>query len=107
MANSAADPTAAAELPPPVLLDVRASSTDAYARQQTLTYRAKLTRDGTLTHVVMSVPTNTSFGRLRSSSGTVTYYRRNQILWRPAKPLALKAGRMLTIPVCGLTWRQA
>jgi hypothetical protein len=107
MANSAAGPTVAAELPPPVLLDLRASSTDAYARQQTLTYRAKLTRDGTLTHVVISVPTNTSFGRLRSSSGIVTYYRRNQIIWRPAKPLALKAGMMLIIPVSGLTWRQA
>jgi hypothetical protein len=97
---------ASAALPPPVPLGLNASTTDAWARQQTLTYRAKLTYGGTLTHIVMSVPTNTNFGKLRSSSGTVAYYRPNQIIWRPAKPLVLPAGVNLIIPVSGLTWRQ-
>jgi hypothetical protein len=106
MTTSDADEAARAALPPPVPLGLHASTTDAWARQQTLTYRAQLTRGGTLTHIVMSVPTNTNFGRLRSSSGTVAYYRPNQIIWRPANPLALPAGANLVIPVSGLTWRQ-
>ena len=97
---------AAAALPPPVPLGLSASSTDAYAKQQTLTYRAKVTRSGTLTHIVMTVPPGTSLGKLRSSSGTVAYYRPNQIIWRPAKPIAVSAGANLVIPVTGLTWRQ-
>ena len=96
-----------AALPPAVPLGLNASSTDAFAKQQTLTYRASLTYSGTLTHIVMSVPTGTNFGKLRSSSGTVAYYRPNQVIWRPAKPLVLNAGANLVIPVSGLTWRQA
>ena len=49
----------------------------------------------------MSVSTNTNFGKLRSSSGTVAYYRPNQIIWRPANPLVLRAGVNLIIPVSG------
>ena len=97
-------PASAAPLPPPVPLSLSASSTDAYLRQQTLTYRAPLNRSGTLTHIVMTVPTGTTLGALRSSSGTVSYYRPNQIIWRPAKPLVLSAGVNLVIPVFGLTW---
>ena len=105
---SSDDPAVAAAgaLPPPVPLDLNASTTDAFARQQTLTYRAKLARGGVLTHIVMSVPTDTNFGRLRSSSGTVAPYRRNQIIWRPSTPLSLAAGARLVIPVSGLTWRR-
>ena len=98
---------AAAALPPPVALGLSASSTDAYAKQQTLTYRAKLTKSGTLTHIVMTVPTGTSLGKLRSSSGTVAYYRPNQIIWRPVKPLVLSAGANLVIPVTGMSWAAA
>ena len=49
MLSWAAVPAAAA-LPTPVPLGLSASTTDAYARWQTLTYRAKVTRSGTLTH---------------------------------------------------------
>ena len=101
-----ADLPAAAALPPPGPLGLSASTTDAYARTQTLTYRATLTKSGTLTHIVMTVPTGTWLGKLRSSSGTVSYYRPDQIIWRPAKPLVLSAGAKLVIPVTGLTWRQ-
>jgi hypothetical protein len=105
MLSWAAVPAAAA-LPTPVPLGLSASTTDAYARWQTLTYRAKVTRSGTLTHIVMTVPTGTWLGKLRSSSGTVAYYRPDQIIWRPAKPVAVTAGANLVIPVTGLTWRQ-
>ena len=98
---------AEAALPPPVPLSLSASTTDSYAKQQTLTYRAKLSRSGTLTHIVMTVPTGTSLGKLRSSSGTVAYYKPNQIIWRPVKPLAVSAGATLVIPVSGMSWRQA
>ncbi len=98
---------AEAALPPPVPLSLSASTTDAYAKQQTLTYRAKLSRSGTLTHIVMTVPTGTGLGKLRSSSGTVAYYKPNQIIWRPVKPLALSAGANLVIPVSGMSWSQA
>ena len=106
MASSAAEDSASAALPPPVPLGLNASTTDAWARQQTLTYRAKLTHGGTLTHIVMSVPTNTILASLRSSSGTVAYYKPNQVIWRPAKPLVLSTGVNLVIPVSGLIWRQ-
>jgi hypothetical protein len=96
-----------AALPPPVPLSLNASTTDAYAKQQTLTYRAKVSRSGTLTHIVMTVPTGTVLGKLRSSSGTVAYYKPNQIIWRPVKPIALSAGANLVIPVSGLSWSQA
>jgi hypothetical protein len=102
---SDAMPKASAALPPPVPLNLSASSTDAYLRQQTLTYRATLSKSGTLTHIVMTIPPETALGKLRSSSGTVAYYRPNQLIWRPAKPLVLSAGANLVIPVFGLTWR--
>ena len=101
-----ADVPAAAALPPPVPLGLSASSTDAYLRQQTLTYRATVTKSGTLSHIVMTVPTGTWLGKLRSSSGTVSYYRPDQIIWRPAAPIAVSAGATLVIPVTGLSWRQ-
>jgi hypothetical protein len=97
---------AEAALPPPVPLSLSASSTDAYLKQQTLTYRAALTSGGTLTHIVMTVPPGTGLGKLRSSSGTVAYYKPNQIIWRPAKPITVSAGAKLVIPVFGLTWHQ-
>ena len=106
MSSNHPAPAAAAALPPPVPLGLEASTTDAFAKQQTLTYRAKLTRGGLLTHIVMSVPTDTNLGKLRSSSGTVKPYRRNQIIWRPAKPFSLAAGAKLVIPVSGLSWRR-
>ena len=97
---------AEAALPPPVPLSLSASSTDAYLKQQTLTYRAALTSGGTLTHIIMTVPPGTGLGKLRSSSGTVAYYKPNQIIWRPANPIAVSAGANLVIPVFGLTWSQ-
>ena len=58
------------------------------------------------THCYDSSP-GTGLGKLRSSSGTVAYYKPNQIIWRPAKPITVSAGAKLVIPVFGLTWQQA
>lgn len=96
----------AAALPPPTVLSMATSTHDSYARYQTISYVATLQKSGTLSYIVMTIPTGATVGTIRSSSGTVEYYKPGQIIWRPASPLKVTAGARLGIPVVGINFNQ-
>lgn len=98
--------TAHAALPPPTVLSMATSTHDSYARYQTISYVATLQKSGTLSYIVMTIPAGANVGAIRSTSGTVQYYKPGQIIWRPAAPLKVTAGAKLGIPVVGINFNQ-
>lgn len=40
---------------------------------------------------------------LRTSSGTVSYYKSGQIIWRPTKPYTIAAGAKFNLPIAGVS----
>lgn len=93
-------------LPPPTPLTMTTSSHDAYAKYQTIHYVATLQKSGTLSYIVMTLPTGATVSSPRSTSGTVQAYKTGQIIWRPASPLKVTAGAKLAIPVTGIYYNQ-
>lgn len=93
-------------LPPPTTLSMATSTHDSYARYQTIAYTAPLQKSGTLSYIVMTIPDGANVGTIRSSSGTVQYYKPGQIIWRPASPIKVTAGARLGIPVVGINFNQ-
>lgn len=94
-------------LPPATPLSLATSSKDAYAKFQTINYSAVTSKPGTLSYIILTIPTGATVSSPRSSSGTVSAYKTGQIIWRPAKPIVVKAGARLSIPVTGINYNQA
>lgn len=93
-------------LPSPSILSMTTSSHDAYAKYQTISYIAQVQKAGTLSHIIMTIPTGANVGTIRSSSGTVKYYKPGQVIWQPASPIRVVAGSKLSIPVVGINFNQ-
>ncbi|MBC7764340.1 hypothetical protein H7Y29_01365 [Microbacteriaceae bacterium] len=94
-------------LPSPSTLSLSTSSHDAFAKYQTITYRATVTKPGKLTHIIMTLPAGATVANPRSSSGTVAAYKPGQIIWKPAAPINVVAGSKLGIPVVGINYNQS
>jgi hypothetical protein len=67
----------------------------------TLTYRATVTRAGTLRDIAMSIPAG-STGQVTSINGTVSTIAPGVLRWRPSLTLNLPIGARLSIPLYGL-----
>lgn len=90
------------------LLTMGASSTDAWAKYQTVTYSFKAEAAGTLSYVVMTIPQGATLeSGLRTSSGTVAYYKPGQIIWRPNTPYAIAVGANFSLPITGISFGAA
>jgi hypothetical protein len=82
---------------------VAASSTEAWAVNQTLHFSGTVTVAGRLASVTMGLPAGFRWVRLRSSSGTVAPHTQpNTLIWRPAAPIDVAVGARLTIPVSAI-----
>jgi hypothetical protein len=66
----------------------------------TVTYRATITRTGTLTSVTMAMPTGAT-GHLGVASGKVTYSK-GYATWRPPTPITVRLGKRLSIGIRGV-----
>lgn len=90
-------------------VSVTPSTTDAGAIMQTIIYRGTVTRSGTLVAVNLQIPNGSTTSNLRSTSGTLTVHPTNPqyLQWRPARPLAVRAGARLVIPAEGISFGPA
>jgi hypothetical protein len=81
--------------------NVTITATAGSAGTTTLTYRATVTRAGTVRDIVMSIPAGSS-GRITSVNGTVTTVSPGVLRWRPSKVVVVGIGARFAIPLYGL-----
>jgi len=67
----------------------------------TLTYRATVTRAGTVRDIVVSIPAG-STGRITSINGTVSTVSSGVLRWRPTGSVVVAVGARFSIPLYGL-----
>ncbi|GAA1602754.1 hypothetical protein GCM10009789_65930 [Kribbella sancticallisti] len=67
----------------------------------TLTYRATVTRGGTLRDIIFSIPAG-STGRITSVNGTMSTVSPGVLKWRPTKVVTVGIGARFAIPLYGL-----
>ncbi len=67
----------------------------------TLTYRATVTRAGTVRDIVVSIPAG-STGRITSINGTVSTVSPGVLRWRPTGSVVVAVGARFSIPLYGL-----
>ncbi|WP_344220650.1 N,N-dimethylformamidase beta subunit family domain-containing protein [Kribbella sancticallisti] len=81
--------------------NVTITATAGSSGTTTLTYRATVTRAGTVRDIVMSIPAG-STGRITSVNGTVSTVSPGVLRWRPSKVVPVGVGARFAIPLYGL-----
>jgi hypothetical protein len=97
LVSATALPTAVAAVSPNVTVTASTGS----GGTTTLTYRATVTRAGTVRDIVISIPAG-STGRITSINGTVSTVSPGVLRWRPSKTVAVGVGARFSIPLYGL-----